>query len=55
MITDNIKDATLKLRLSEDMRKHIEKQAELIQVSMSEYLRILIFADMKCVSKNFSK
>ena len=44
--TDDKKDTTLKLRLSDDMRQHIEKMADRKGISMSEYLRHLIQSDM---------
>lgn len=40
------KETTLKLRLNDDMREHIESRAKRNSVSMSEYLRGLIKADM---------
>ena len=45
--TDEKKDNTLKLRLSEDMRQHIEKMASNRGISMSEYIRHLIESDMR--------
>lgn len=41
------KDTTLKLRLNDDMREHIEKMAKRKSVSMSEYIRCLIQSDMR--------
>lgn len=41
------KETTVKLRLNEDMRRHIEKSAKAKGVTMSEYLRKLIKNDMK--------
>lgn len=43
------KETTLKLRLNEDMRNHVEKSAKRKSVTMSEYLRDLIRKDMKNV------
>lgn len=40
------KETTLKLRLNDDMREHIENRAKRNGISMSEYLRGLIKADM---------
>lgn len=40
------KETTLKLRLNDDMREHIENRSKRNRVSMSEYLRGLIKADM---------
>lgn len=45
--TDNRKDTTLKLRLNDGMREHIEKMAKQKSISMSEYLRCLIESDMR--------
>lgn len=41
------KDATLKLRINDDMREHIEKMAKRKNISMSEYVRCLIQSDMR--------
>lgn len=41
------KETTVKLRLNEDMRKHIEQSSKRKAVSMSEYIRQLIRNDMK--------
>lgn len=41
------KEQTLKLRLNDDMREWIERRAEEECVSMSEYIRGLIEADMR--------
>ena len=41
------KETTLKLRLNDEMRVHIEKSAKRKGISMSEYLRQLIYTDMK--------
>lgn len=40
------KETTIKLRLNEDMRKHIEKSAKKKYITMSEYIRQLIRSDM---------
>lgn len=45
--TDDKKDTTLKLRLNDDMRNHIERMSEKKNISMSEYLRLLILSDMR--------
>jgi hypothetical protein len=45
--TSDPKEMTLKLRLNDDMRNHVENQARIANVSMSEYLRNLILKDMK--------
>ena len=45
--TDDKKDTTLKLRLSDDMRQHIEKMASKRGISMSEYIRHLIESDIR--------
>lgn len=44
--TTDPKDQTLKLRLNDEMRRHIEVSSERCNVSMSEYIRILIRNDM---------
>lgn len=41
------KETTVKLRLNDTMRNHIEKSAKAKSVSMSEYLRQLIRKDMR--------
>ena len=41
------KETTVKLRLNDEMRWHIERSAKAKGVTMSEYLRNLIKADMK--------
>jgi len=41
------KETTVKLRLNDAMRIHIEKSAKAKSVSMSEYLRQLIQKDMR--------
>lgn len=45
--TGDRKDTTIKLRLNDDMREHIEKMAKRKSISMSEYLRCLIQSDMR--------
>lgn len=45
--TNDKKETTLKLRLNDDMRNHVEKQSSRKEISMSEYLRELIRADMR--------
>ena len=45
--TTDPKETTLKLRLNDEMRVHIEKSAKRKGISMSEYLRQLIYTDMK--------
>nr|DAW99431.1 MAG TPA: hypothetical protein [Bacteriophage sp.] len=44
------KESTIKLRLNDEMRKHIEKKSKKQGVSMSEYIRKLIENDIynKC-------
>lgn len=46
-ITTDPKETTLKLRLNENMRMHIEKSAKRKGISMSEYLRQMIENDMR--------
>jgi predicted DNA binding CopG/RHH family protein len=41
------KETTIKLRLNEKMREHIEKYAKRNGISMSEYLRKIITQDMQ--------
>ena len=41
------KETTVKLRLNDDMRRHIEKSAKAKGITMSEYLRSLVKSDMK--------
>lgn len=41
------KETTVKLRLNDIMRNHIEKSAKVKSVSMSEYIRQLIKNDMR--------
>lgn len=40
------KETTLKLRLNENMRNHVEKKSSVAGITMSEYLRELIRRDM---------
>lgn len=44
--TTDKKDEKLKLRLNEEMRRHVESMAKTKEVSMSEYIRYLIEKDM---------
>jgi hypothetical protein len=44
--TTDKKDCKLKLRLNESMRVWVETQSEYLGISMSEYIRELIKADM---------
>ena len=41
------KETTVKLRLNEDMRKHIEQSSKKKGVTMSEYIRGLVKNDMR--------
>lgn len=41
------KTTTLKLRLNEDMRRHVEAKANRSSVTISEYIRELIKKDMR--------
>lgn len=41
------KTTTLKLRLNEDMRRHVETKANRSSVPISEYIRELIKKDMR--------
>ena len=41
------KTTTLKLRLNEDMRRHVETKANWSSVTISEYIRELIKKDMR--------
>lgn len=41
------KETTVKLRLNDAMRSHIEKSAKSKSISMSEYIRQLIQKDMR--------
>lgn len=41
------KTTTLKLRLNEDMRRHVETKANRSSVTISEYIRELIKKDMR--------
>lgn len=45
--TSDPKETTLKLRLSEEMRSHIEKKSKQKGISMSEYMRELILKDKR--------
>lgn len=41
------KDSTLKLRLNDDMRLWAEMRAKRLDISLSEYIRVLIRHDMR--------
>ena len=41
------KETTVKLRLNDEMRRHVERSAKSKGITMSEYLRNLIKNDMK--------
>lgn len=45
--TSDPKETTLKLRLNEEMRSHIEKKSKQKGISMSEYMRELILKDKR--------
>lgn len=45
--TSDKKEQTLKLRLNEEMREWVEAQSDRQGISMSEYIRCLIEADME--------
>ena len=45
--TSDPKETTLKLRLNDEMRNHVEKSSKSKSVSMSEYIRQLIQNDMR--------
>lgn len=45
--TTDPKETTLKLRMNDNMRSHIERQSKRKGCSMSEYLRALIENDMR--------
>lgn len=49
--TTDPKETTIKLRLNDDMRTHIEKSAKRKGITMSEYMRNLIYSDMKFSNK----
>ena len=44
--TSDPKETTIKLRVNEDMRNHIEKKSKLKSITMSEYIRELIRKDI---------
>lgn len=44
--TNDPKETTVKLRINDEMRNHIELSSKKKCVSMSEYIRRLIYADM---------
>ena len=50
-VTVDPKESTIKLRLNDDMRQHIEKQSKSHSISMSEYIRNLIQKDIYNHSK----
>lgn len=41
------KETTIKVRVNDEMRKHIEKSAQKSAINMSEYIRQLIQNDMR--------
>lgn len=45
--TEDKKDTTIKLRLNDNMRDHVERMSKQKGISMSEYLRCLIEYDMR--------
>lgn len=45
--TSDPKNEKIKLRLSEDMKTHIDKSAKKNNISLSEYIRELIRQDMR--------
>lgn len=45
------KETTIKLRINEDMRSHIEKSAKRKGQSMSEYIRQLIKKDIRSTNQ----
>ena len=45
--TTDPKETTLKLRLNDEMRTHIEKSAKRKGISMSEYIRNLIHLEIR--------
>ena len=45
--TTDPKETTLKLRLNEDMRTFVEKSSKRKSITMSEYIRNLIYAEMR--------
>ena len=44
--TNDPKETTIKLRINDDMRNHIEKKSKSKSITMSEYVRNLIRKDM---------
>ncbi|MCI8795351.1 MAG: hypothetical protein HFG89_00655 [Dorea sp.] len=49
--TSDPKTEKVKLRINEDMKKHIEKYSGLSGTTLSEYIRDLISKDMRDKSK----
>ena len=47
MYSNDPKEKTLKLRLNDSMRNHVEKKSKQKNLTMSEYIRELIRKDMK--------
>lgn len=47
MYSNDPKEKTLKLRLNDGMRKHVEEKSKNKGFTMSEYIRELIKKDMK--------
>lgn len=45
--TSDAKDSTIKLRINDSQRKHIEKASTIKHITMSEYIRKLINDDMR--------
>ena len=45
--TSDPKETTIKVRINEDMKNHIEKMAKRKCISMSEYMRELIQKDIR--------
>ena len=45
--TSDPKETTIRVRINEDMKNHIEKMAKRKYISMSEYMRGLIQRDMR--------
>ena len=45
--TSDPKETTIRVRINEDMKNHIEKMAKRKYISMSEYMRELIQKDMR--------
>ena len=45
--TSDPKETTIKVRINDDMKSHIEKMAKRKYISMSEYMRELIQKDIR--------